>query len=235
MNQANIDKKERAVSCIIPAYNEASRISNVLDVVIRHPLIKEVIVINDGSTDSTSQVLNKFTDIKIVDHFSNLGKSRSVLDGIKMSSGDVILFLDADLVGLQMEDITKLIEPVLYNNADVTISLRKNAPLYARAIGLDYISGDRVIKKEWLGDFEELSKISGWGLESAYFNKKIINNNLRIKVVLWNSTTSPFPSKKFGFIKGNIRLLKMIAEIVRANGLLYSLYQVVKMLRLKTY
>ena len=92
-----------------------------------------------------------------------------------------------------------------------------------------------MIKKEWLGDFEELSKISGWGLESAYFNKKIINNNLRIKVVLWNSTTSPFPSKKFGFIKGNIRLLKMIAEIVRANGLLYSLYQVVKMLRLKTY
>ena len=48
------------VSCIIPAYNEESRIANVLKVVENHPILDEVIVINDGSTDKTADVIRRF-------------------------------------------------------------------------------------------------------------------------------------------------------------------------------
>ena len=53
------------VSCVIPAYNEAARIAGVLEAVTRHPLINEVIVVDDGSTDETPNVVAKFRQVDL--------------------------------------------------------------------------------------------------------------------------------------------------------------------------
>lgn len=224
---------QKIISCIIPVYNEEKLIEDVLEVVTGHPLIKQIIVVNDGSTDNTSLVLKKYKNITTINHKKNLGKSLSVFDGLKAATGNVILFIDADLIGMTGENITSLIKPILDGNADATISLRKNALLYARIIGLDFLSGERAIKKEILADYEDLASIPGWCIESAYLNKKIIESKLRFKVIHWENVISPFPSKKFGRIKGNIRCLKMSSEIVRYNGLFYSFYQILKMWQMK--
>ena len=223
------------ISCIIPAYNEEQRIEKVLKIVTQHSLLKEVIVINDGSTDKTLEIIQKFKTVIVINQEKSLGKSQAVLAGLKKASGEIILFLDADLVGLTEENLTNLVKPVINNEIDVAISLIKNTTWFAKLIGIDYLSGQRAIKKHFLDDFLKISKIPGWGIESAYLNEKIINQNLTLKVVLWENVTSPWPQKKFGYIQGQIRLIKMVWEILSFNGFFHSIFQIFKMWQIKNH
>ncbi len=220
---------KKKISCIMPAYNEGSRISKVLSVVNGHPMVDEIIVVNDGSTDNTLSTLKKFKNIKIINNPVNLGKSKSVMKGVIASKGDFILFLDSDLRGLNKKNITNLILPVKNDLADMSLSLRKNAPSLFRLIGLDYISGERVIKKSLLSDISKLETLPGWAIESAYLNRKVINDKLRLAVVKWPNVESPYPSEKFGFFKGNLRLLKMCWQILKINGAITLLLQIIGM------
>ncbi|HEY5501219.1 MAG TPA: glycosyltransferase family 2 protein, partial [Candidatus Humimicrobiaceae bacterium] len=94
------NKIMKKVSCIIPAYNEGERIEKILNIIIGHPLIYEIIVIDDGSKDNTKEIIEKFEGITFIKHEKNQGKSISVYDGIVKATGEYILMLDADLIGL---------------------------------------------------------------------------------------------------------------------------------------
>ena len=123
----------KKISCIIPAYNEENGIENVLNVAA--PLIgkylSEVIVVDDGSSDNTKQIVKKFPTVHFIEHEINKGKSRSVADGIKASKGDYILLLDADLKFLNEKNIIDLIDPIENEVSSVSISYRKNSwPLF---------------------------------------------------------------------------------------------------------
>ncbi len=91
----------KIVSIIIPAYNEENTIGILLEKVIKVNLSdinfqKEIIVIDDGSTDRTADICKEFKNIKLVKQ-NNKGKGDAVRNGIKNSSGDYILIQDADL------------------------------------------------------------------------------------------------------------------------------------------
>ena len=116
-----------ALSCIIPAYNEAERIGAVLEVVTKHPLIDEIIVVDDGSVDSTARAAMVFNSVQVIIKPVNQGKSCAVCDGIRASHGSILLLLDADLVGISSDQLTNLIAPVMEGKADFSTSLRGNA------------------------------------------------------------------------------------------------------------
>ena len=86
----------QAISCVICAYNEASRISKVLDVAVGHPSIREVIVVDDGSTDATKEVVKKYPSVRLIALEHNVGKSRAFVQGVAASTGELIMCLDAD-------------------------------------------------------------------------------------------------------------------------------------------
>ena len=134
-----------SLSCIIPAYNEKDRIGSVLQTVSAHPMIDEVIVIDDASHDGTADVAEQFTGVTLIRQTTNQGKTYAVSHGLEAAKGSHVLLVDADLTGLNHAHLTALIEPVLRGSADISISLRDNAPRVWRMIGLDYISGERVI------------------------------------------------------------------------------------------
>ena len=120
----------KKVSCIIAAYNESERIGGVLDAIENHPLIEEVIVIDDGSKDNTSEIVSKRKGVKLITLTKNRGKSFAVVTGIRESKHDHLFMLDADLVGLSADDVTRLIQPILNGEADISISLRNKINTY---------------------------------------------------------------------------------------------------------
>lgn len=126
------------VSIIIPCYNEEKTIQAVLERVVKLPLdgaTKEIIVVNDGSTDGTRKAIDGFVfppDVVPRIHHSptNLGKGAGLRIGMALATGDVIAFQDADLE-LAPEELPKLIRPVLEGQADVVYGSRFRAGLNA--------------------------------------------------------------------------------------------------------
>ena len=223
----------KKVSCVIAAYNEGERIGGVLSAVADHPLVDEVIVVDDGSHDDTREVVRQWKNVTLISHEKNRGKSSAVVTGIKRSSHDHILMLDADLIGLSKEDITQLIEPVHNGEADISISLRKNSLPIMRWIGLDYVSGERVFRKEVLVEhLDTIEQLRSFAIES-FFNRIIIQKAFRIKVVRWENTITPRKSAKVGFLKGAWGDIKMIGEIIQHVGVGGIVRQNYKMHKLK--
>jgi glycosyltransferase involved in cell wall biosynthesis len=230
----------KTISCIIPSYNEEGRILGVLNTIADHPLLSEIIVIDDGSKDATAKVIRDFLttipnvkNIKLVVHERNLGKSAAICTGMKMASSEFLLFLDADLVGLTAQNVTDLITPVIENRADVTISLRRNAPGLWHCIGIDYIGGERVFRKSLLQDkIDQILALPRFGLE-VFINRWIIKNKSRIQIVLWPNVDSPFKYKKYGWYVGVEGDAKMMLDIFRTISLVGPLYQIWKMRKLR--
>jgi len=116
------------LSIIIPVFNEQKTIEEVLKRVQEEiiPLIdKEIIVVDDGSTDSTGEILKKIKSnaIKIISSEKNQGKGAAVIKGIKVASGEYIIIQDADLE-YHPKFIKQLISPILNNKAKVVYGTR---------------------------------------------------------------------------------------------------------------
>jgi phosphoserine phosphatase SerB len=105
------------VSCIIPAYNEESTIIKVLMTVKKVRTIDEIIVVDDGSTDRTSE-LAKSTGVHVITHITNKGKGAAIKTGFEHSQGDIILFLDADLSLISPRKIASILQPLENDEAD---------------------------------------------------------------------------------------------------------------------
>ena len=87
------------LSIIMPVYNERAMIAEVLDVVRRVPVDKEIVVVDDGSTDGTRDWLQRYSadGVEVVFHPRNRGKGAAVRTGLARIRGDVVLIQDADL------------------------------------------------------------------------------------------------------------------------------------------
>ena len=222
------------VSCVIPVYNEAERVGAVIDAVVGHPLIDEIVVINDGSTDLSLKVLQGKQGFRLVSYDKNRGKSYAVMTGMAQCKNELILTLDSDLVGLSRDDITDLIEPVLSGQADVTFSIRQNSLPVFKLFGLDFVSGERVFYRSHLKNPERLADLPGFGLE-VFHNGQIIDQKLRLKVVPMLNTISPRKSKKFGWwqgTKGDFRMVAQIVSILKITGVVSQFHRL-RALRVK--
>ena len=115
------------ISIVIPCYNESSTISKIIEKVKNEKNYdKEIIVIDDFSTDGTREILKNDISEKIDElilNDRNFGKGYSVRQGIKRAKGDIILIQDADLE-YDPSDYSKLIEPIKKNYADVVYGSR---------------------------------------------------------------------------------------------------------------
>ncbi|MDD4680651.1 MAG: glycosyltransferase family 2 protein, partial [Clostridia bacterium] len=99
------------VSIIIPAFNEENNIPLVLEPLCSMEEPYEILVVNDGSSDRTSDIARSF-GIQVLDLPKNKGKSYAMWTGLNKTAGEIILFLDADLIGLKPEQIKWLIAPI---------------------------------------------------------------------------------------------------------------------------
>ncbi len=113
------------VTVLIPCYNEENNILEIIDLVKRVDLgyPKEIIVIDDGSEDSSVDKIKTQTGIKLLQHKKNLGKGKAIQTGLSHATGDIIVIQDADLEYFP-NDIPRLLEPLIKGQADAVYGSR---------------------------------------------------------------------------------------------------------------
>ncbi|MDI6715607.1 MAG: glycosyltransferase family 2 protein [Actinomycetota bacterium] len=132
------------LSVIIPCYNEKATILEILRKVQEVSIDKEIIIVDDGSTDGTRELLSGLSDdnVKVILHEKNKGKGAAIRTGIGHASGDIIIIQDADLE-YDPNDYPALVKPIENGDALVVYGsrlLRQNNISYLR-----YFLGGKLI------------------------------------------------------------------------------------------
>ncbi|MBL7662686.1 HAD-IB family phosphatase [bacterium] len=104
------------ITVLIPVLNESERIYEIVNLVKKSPLVKEVIVIDDGSTDETRQLAESAGATVIMSTL--LGKGASLEDGVRIAESEIIMFLDGDLQNLDQDIVEKLCTPIINDESD---------------------------------------------------------------------------------------------------------------------
>jgi glycosyltransferase involved in cell wall biosynthesis len=164
------------LSIIIPVFNEEKTISEILKRVndVNIPGIKkQIIVVNDGSSDNTGKAISDLSfgeNIKVITHTLNQGKGAAIRTGIKNATGDYIIIQDADLE-YDPKDIEKLTKPILDGKSDVVYGTRlKRLPNFSKEertsqfllhyVGNKFLSLlTSMLYGQWLTDMETCYKI----------------------------------------------------------------------------
>lgn len=118
------------VSVIVPVYNEVAHLEELLQAVLTSPVKKEVIIVDDGSTDGTReklQAMPQMNDVTIVFHEKNCGKGASIRTALAYARGEYVLIQDSDLE-YDPQDYPALLRPLEEGNANVVYGVRPDRP-----------------------------------------------------------------------------------------------------------
>lgn len=202
------------VAAVIPAYNEAMRIGAVIEAVLQASLVDEVVVIDDGSTDSTAEVADRYP-VTVIVREKNGGKGAAVETARRQVNADIVVFVDADLVGLKPEHVNALVKPLIEDEElMMTVGKFSGGRLrtdLAQKI-VPTISGQRAVKREFLTEMPDVSK-SGYGVEVA-FTAHAKANGLKTEEVPLIGVTQVMKEEKLGYVKGLTRRASMYKDLM---------------------
>src|ERR1700745_2773955 len=186
-----------AISVVIPAFNEAVRIGDTLATSIVY-LEKvspgsELIVINDGSTDSTGEVIRKVSAvpssvaIQLLENFPNRGKGAAVRSGLSSATKTIAVFFDADL-STPIDELPKIVEPIARGEVDIAF-------------------GSRALDRKLIGNRQPLRREQGG---------RVFNLLVRV------ATGLPFWDTQCGFKAFRLEVCRPILEAAQVNGFAFD-------------
>lgn len=209
-----MEKKHPKVALIIPAYNEAERIGAVLDEAVKAPVINEIIVVDDGSTDTTAEVAGRYERVTVISRDLNGGKGAALKMGTDSTDAEILVLIDADLIGLKAKHVEDLVEPLLLEE-DLEMTRGKftkgrTATNISQAV-VPNISGQRAFKRKFLIDMPDFTN-SGYGVEVA-FTRQVRRKQTKVKEVILPNVTHVMKEEKLGLRKGLLERFKMYWDI----------------------
>lgn len=203
------------VAAIVPAYNEEQTIGPVIEALLECRRVEEIIVVSDGSDDRTAEVARRYP-VKVLELEQNVGKGGAMKAGVNETNCEVLLFVDADLVGLHTEHIEALLEPVLSGRTAMSIGVfsegRRSTDLAQKLAPA--LSGQRAVRKDLFDQVPNLEH-SGYGVEIA-LTQYAERHNVEIVRVPLPTVSQVMKEEKRGLVEGMRARLKMYWEIVRS-------------------
>ena len=208
------------ISVVIPAFNEQETIGEIIKVLKmlkenKDNEIQEIIVVCDGCTDNTAKIAREEGADTVIELPQNIGKGGAMMVGVRNAKNDIILFLDADLIGLTTSHVKKLIKPIIDGEADMTVGIFEKGRVltdFAQTIA-PFLSGQRAVRKHLLEGMSDLDA-SRFGVELA-LTRYAVENKLKVKEVVLEDMSHRMKEEKFGLVKGISARLRMYWEIAQ--------------------
>ncbi len=202
------------ISVIIPAYNEEATIAEVIKTVKQVPIINSIIVVSDGSTDRTVEIANSLK-VNVFEMKKNIGKGGAIKKGFEKTDSEILLFLDADLIGLNTQHIYSLVNPIIKDLTDMTVGIFSKGRLLTdlSQMIMPFLSGQRAMKREIIDLIHDLDLLK-YGLEVA-INKVVKKHDYRVTKVKLINLTQLLKEEKYGIVEGAKQRLQMYLDIVK--------------------
>lgn len=166
------------ISAVISAYNEENTVAAVVETTLKSHIIDEVILINDGSTDNTaknSEIFLSNSKYKCIEYEKNRGKSFAMVEGVETANGDIIVFIDADILNFEEKHIKQLIIPLVNKEAGMVIGHPTENKFDEKLNPLQMFAGERAIYKTDIIPFLEDIRTTQYGIETMlnlYYKSK---------------------------------------------------------------
>lgn len=206
------------VAAVIPAYNEESTIGDVVSALRQSNLIDEILVVSDGSVDGTAKAARS-AGARVLEHHQNQGKAGAMKTGFEATVAEVVLFLDADLIGLAPDHIQDLLLPVIGGEADMTVGVFGDGRVATDLAQLvaPYLSGQRAVRRSIVEEMFKLSPdadVSRFGIEVA-LTRHVKERGYRVAEVQLEEMSHRMKEEKLGLVKGVAARIKMYYEILK--------------------
>jgi glycosyltransferase involved in cell wall biosynthesis len=208
----------------VPAHDEAATIGGVVTPLVGHPLVGEVIVVDDGSRDATA-ALAKDAGARVISLHRTRGKAAAMQWGTQLARHEILLFCDADVIGLSAEKITRIVKPVLDGQFDMYVGIRARRMYWANRLlhFTPVISGERALRRE-IWDQVPADYKRNFQIEIAlnFFAKQ---NGHRMGISILRGLSQVIKERKRGLLAGLWQRTLMIRDILLVSWRIYVLLQ----------
>jgi hypothetical protein len=215
-------KNKPLIAAILPTYNEEINVAGVLEVLHATSILDEVILVDDGSSDRTVEILLQAASMdqrfKVIQQETNCGKGQAIFSGWAATSAPILLLLDADLKNLTPYHIQTLLDPIINHHADMTLGLFRGGHFSTDASHwvTPFLTGQRGLRAELL-KYVSREASAGYGFEVA-LTMSAHQKGYRKRVVplkgVWHPRSEMRTERGFWF--GIYWKVRMYGQIIRA-------------------
>lgn len=218
------------VAAIVPAFNESDRVCAVLDALAGARQVDEICLVTDGCTDDTAHQVRNWlasrpvdaTPAQLFELKHNIGKGGAMTHGAHHTDADILLFLDADLIGLRPEQVDDMLVPMLRPADPARMVLGLFGAVRGGILGwwlgwchrlYPFITGQRAIRRDLFLSVPGLTH-SRFGVEAAITRCVRKEPGAKVEYVYIHNVTHPIKEEKLGAWKGMRVRMRMYRDII---------------------
>jgi glycosyltransferase involved in cell wall biosynthesis len=200
------------IDAIVPARNEASTIADVVAALRGSQYVREVIVVDDGSSDDTADVAAA-AGAKVVRRDVEHGsKAHAMAAGVAASDADALFFVDADLIGVTPAHLDAICRPFVERRCEMSIGTFDYGLRNPLVLRLPPTTGERVIPR-WVFESIPPERLDGFTIETT-INQVIAESRATTVARVMKGVTHRTKREKFGTVEGWRRTARMFGQIL---------------------